>query len=148
STPILAHDDIDDTKYQTPEIKKNMTPISTNVRVSAKSNPQIYNITKEGVKNYLLKIFRQIPPSRSLNSKPDYSHRTTASGNLFSGIYKPTMNKQSEVNYRGEEIFYPVYRNQSHGFPIRRTKKPKERTIAEQWLIEPTTYETLPYGYG
>ncbi|CAG8679121.1 12731_t:CDS:2, partial [Ambispora gerdemannii] len=48
STPILAHDNIDDTKYQTPEIKKNMTPISTNVRVSAKSNSQIYNITKEG----------------------------------------------------------------------------------------------------
>jgi len=93
-------------------------------------------------------IFHPLPPSRSLNSKPDYSHRTTASGNLFSGIYKPTMNKQSEVNYRGEEIFYPVYRNQSHGFPIRHTKKPKERTIAEQWLIEPTTYETLPYGYG
>src|SRR6185312_10539087 len=54
STPILAHDDIDDTKYQAPEIKKNMTPISTNVRVSAKSNPQIYNITKEGGKELLI----------------------------------------------------------------------------------------------
>ncbi|CAG8671751.1 10836_t:CDS:1, partial [Paraglomus occultum] len=47
STPILAHDDIDNTKYQTPEIKKNMTPISTNVLAHAKSNSQIYNITKE-----------------------------------------------------------------------------------------------------
>ena len=101
-------------------------------------------------------IFHPPPPSRSLNSKPDYSHRMTASDNLFSGIYKPTMNEQSEVNYRGEEIFYPIYRNYCYGFPIRHTKKPRERNIAEQavrrfsesWLIEPTTYETLPYGYG
>ncbi|CAG8771360.1 15342_t:CDS:2, partial [Gigaspora rosea] len=41
-------------------------------------------------------IFHQTPPSRSLNSKPDYTHYITASGNLFSGIYKPTMNEQSE----------------------------------------------------
>ncbi|CAG8557756.1 2187_t:CDS:2, partial [Acaulospora morrowiae] len=54
STLMLAHDDIDDTKYQTPEIKKNMIPISTNVLAYAKSHPQIYNITKEGIKNYLL----------------------------------------------------------------------------------------------
>ncbi|CAG8443155.1 10300_t:CDS:2 [Ambispora gerdemannii] len=33
----------------------------------------------------------------------------------------------------------PFNRNQSYGFPIRYTEKPKERT---------TTYETLPYGYG
>jgi hypothetical protein len=38
-----------------------------------------------------------------------------------------------------EEIFYPVYRNQSYGFPIRHAKEPKDRT---------TSYETLPYGYG
>src|SRR6185312_14357306 len=71
-------------------------------------------------------IFHPLPPSRSLNSKPDYSHRMTASDNLFSGIYsqsegtnvpKPTMNEQSEVNYRGKEIFYPVYRNYRYGFP-------------------------------
>ena len=63
-------------------------------------------------------IFHPPPPSRSLNSKPDYNHRMTASDNLFSGIYKPTMNEQSEVNYRGEEIFYPIYRNYSYEFPI------------------------------
>jgi hypothetical protein len=38
-----------------------------------------------------------------------------------------------------EEIFYPIYRNQSYGLPIRHAKEPKERI---------TTYETLPYGYG
>src|SRR6266542_3542376 len=37
-----------------------------------------------------------------------------------------------------EEIFYPVYRNQSYGFPIHHAKEPKDRT---------TSYETLPYGY-
>ncbi|CAG8459572.1 632_t:CDS:2 [Cetraspora pellucida] len=50
-------------------------------------------------------IFHPLPPSCSLNSKPNYSHRMTASDNLFSGIYsqsedtnvpKLTMNEQSE----------------------------------------------------
>ncbi|CAG8848884.1 11523_t:CDS:1, partial [Racocetra persica] len=43
-----------------------------------------------------------------------YSYRMTASDNLFSGIYlqsegtnvpKPTMNEQSEVNYRRKKFF-------------------------------------------
>jgi len=37
-----------------------------------------------------------------------------------------------------EEIFYPVYRNQSYGFPICHAKELKDKT---------TFYETLPYGY-
>ncbi|CAG8819354.1 1154_t:CDS:1, partial [Racocetra persica] len=32
-------------------------------------------------------------------------------------VPKPTMNEQSEVNYRRKEIFYPVYRNYKYGFP-------------------------------
>ena len=43
------------------------------------------------------------PPSHSLNSKPDYSHCVTVSGNLSSRIYKPTINEQSEVNCQDME---------------------------------------------
>ncbi|CAG8557631.1 10028_t:CDS:2, partial [Cetraspora pellucida] len=50
-------------------------------------------------------IFHPLPPSCSLNSKPNYSHRMTISDNLFSEIYsqsegtnvpKLTMNEQSK----------------------------------------------------
>src|SRR6266542_166272 len=37
-----------------------------------------------------------------------------------------------------EEIFYPVYRNQSYGFPIQYAEEPKDRT---------TSYETSSFGY-
>ncbi|CAG8581850.1 3927_t:CDS:10 [Cetraspora pellucida] len=56
-------------------------------------------------------IFHQTSPSRFLNSKPDYTHYITASGNLFSEIYKPTMNKQNKMNYQKKEIVYPIYKN-------------------------------------
>ncbi|RHZ87095.1 hypothetical protein Glove_40g144 [Diversispora epigaea] len=39
-------------------------------------------------------------PSHSLNSKPDYKH----CDNWFSGIYKSTMDKQSEMNCQGKKI--------------------------------------------
>ncbi|CAG8806851.1 19080_t:CDS:2, partial [Cetraspora pellucida] len=32
-----------------------------------------------------------------ITSKPDYIHSMTASSNLFSGIYKPTMNEQKKL---------------------------------------------------
>ncbi|CAG8724667.1 23460_t:CDS:2 [Cetraspora pellucida] len=79
-------------------IKENETlPIITN-----KQNPEslIQDITIEGAvcaSEALVNdnnIFHQTPPSCSLNSKPDYTHYMTASGNLFSKIYKPTMNEQ------------------------------------------------------
>ena len=38
-----------------------------------------------------------------------------------------------------KEIFYPVYRNQSYGFPIRYAEEPKDRI---------TSYETSSFGYG
>jgi len=49
---------------------------------------------------------------------------------IYRRISRPTKKK---------EIFYPIYRNQSYGLPIRHAKEPKERI---------TTYETLPYEYG
>jgi hypothetical protein len=59
------------------------------------------------------------PPSRSLNSKPDYSH----CDNLFSGIYsqsegtnvpKPTMNEQSEMNCREKNQFLTILHPNLH----------------------------------
>jgi len=83
-------------------------------------------------------IFHPISPSCSLNSKLNYSYRMTTSGNLFSRIYKLTMNEQNEVNYQREEIFYLIYRNHNYGFLIHHAKKLKERTF---------TYETFSYRY-
>ncbi|CAG8808906.1 6790_t:CDS:2, partial [Cetraspora pellucida] len=44
----------------------------------------------------------------------DITIKETSEG---TNVPKLTMNKQSEVNYRKKEIFYPVYRNYRYGFP-------------------------------
>jgi hypothetical protein len=115
---VCAGEALVNDKYQIPHIISVSKPLAKIVIIAIIVILIIWYIYRN--------IFHPLPPSRSLNSKPDYSHRMTASDNLFSGIYsgasvetlKPTMNEQSEVNYRGEEIFYPVYRNYSYEFPI------------------------------
>ncbi|CAG8853097.1 44012_t:CDS:2, partial [Gigaspora margarita] len=92
---------------------KNMTPIkSHNITIGRSEELPIITLGANMINDKyqttpIKQIFRPTLSSHSLNSKPDYSHYMTTSGNLFSGIYKPIMNKQSEVNYREEENFYP-----------------------------------------
>ena len=58
---------------------------------------------------------------------------------IYRRISRPTKRK---------EIFYPIYRNQSYGFPIRYAE-PKDRTRGvSKGNYHPTSYETLPYEYG
>ncbi|CAG8798937.1 17082_t:CDS:2, partial [Gigaspora rosea] len=107
--PIITNNQNSESLIQ--DITNKQNPESLIQDITNKQNPEslIQDITiKETVcagealvndKN----IFHPLPPSRSLNSEPDYSHRMTASNNLFSGIYsqsegtnvpKPTMNEQ------------------------------------------------------
>ncbi|CAG8444136.1 15893_t:CDS:2 [Funneliformis mosseae] len=95
STPILAHDNIDDTKRGRP----------SRSLLSNKELPIV--VLSAGMVNNDNKY--QTPPIIKFTIfalVPDYSHYTTASGNLFSGIYsqsedtnvpKPTISKQSEA---------------------------------------------------